>query len=162
VPAAWPIVVPPALDLLRWVEEFLYRFHHKAFPVVSDGHLEECITTQALAGIPRGQWDQHTVGEVMRRDLRTITIPPDADALDALGRMRRAGSSRLLVVEPVGNRHRSSSSPRRERPEVCLMPSGFCIGYKNEPRGDSSHVHANTKGMRNARSCSSGHGGQSV
>ncbi|HWG45854.1 MAG TPA: site-2 protease family protein [Gemmataceae bacterium] len=94
-----PIVVPPALDLRRWVEDFVYRYHHKAFPVVSDGHLEGCITTQALADIPRGQWDQHTVGEVMRHDLRTITIPPDADALDALGRMRRTGSSRLLVVE---------------------------------------------------------------
>ncbi|MGH7173737.1 MAG: site-2 protease family protein [Gemmataceae bacterium] len=94
-----PIVVPPALDLLHWVEDFVYRYHHKAFPVVSDGHLEGCITTQALAGIPRAEWDQHTVGEVMRRDLRTIAIPPDADALDALGRMRRTGSSRLLVTE---------------------------------------------------------------
>lgn len=94
-----PIVVPPSLNLLRWVEDFVYRYHHKTFPVVSDGHLEGCISTQALAGIPRGQWDQHTIGEVMRHDLQTITIPPDADALDALGRMRRTGSSRLLVVE---------------------------------------------------------------
>jgi Zn-dependent protease/CBS domain-containing protein len=106
-----PIVVPPALDLLRWVEEFVYRYHHKAFPVVSDGHLEGCITTQALAGIPRAEWDQHTVGEVMRRDLQTITIPPDADALDALGRMRRTGLSRLLVAE----RGRRESRPQRSR-----------------------------------------------
>jgi Zn-dependent protease len=94
-----PIVVPPSLDLLHWVEDFVYRYHHKAFPVVSDGHLEGCITTQALAGIPRAEWDQHTVGEVMTHDLQTITIPPDADALDALGRMRRTGASRLLVAE---------------------------------------------------------------
>jgi len=94
-----PIVVPPSLDLLRWVEDFVYRYHHKAFPVVSDGHLEGCITTQALAEIPRAEWDRHTVGEVMSRDLQTITIAPDADALDALGRMRRTGSSRLLVAE---------------------------------------------------------------
>lgn len=94
-----PIVVPPTLDLLRWVEDFVYRYHHKAFPVVSDGHLEGCITTQALAEIPRGEWGQHTISEVMTHDLQTITIPPDADALDALGRMRRTGSSRLLVAE---------------------------------------------------------------
>ncbi len=94
-----PIVVPPSLDLLHWVEDFVYRFHHKAFPVVSNEHLEGCITTQILAGIPRSKWGQHTVGEVMTHDLQTITIPPDADALDALGRMRRTGSSRLLVAE---------------------------------------------------------------
>jgi hypothetical protein len=72
-----PIVVPPSLDLLRWVEDFVYRYHHKAFPVVSDGHLEGCITTQALTGIPRAEWDQPTIGEVMTHDLQTITIPPD-------------------------------------------------------------------------------------
>ncbi|HEY1272374.1 MAG TPA: site-2 protease family protein, partial [Terriglobales bacterium] len=26
-----PIVVPPSLDLLHWVEDFVYRYHHKAF-----------------------------------------------------------------------------------------------------------------------------------
>ncbi len=94
-----PIVVPPTLDLRRWVEEFVYRYHRKTFPVVSDGHLEGCIETQALARMPRGEWDRHTVGEVMRRDLGTLTIAPDADALDALGKMQRGGVSRLLVTE---------------------------------------------------------------
>jgi CBS domain-containing protein len=94
-----PIVVPPSLDFRRWVEEFVYRYHRKTFPVVADGHLEGCIETQALTQIPRGEWDRHTVGAVMRRDLETLTIAPGADALDALGKMQRGGVSRLLVTE---------------------------------------------------------------
>jgi Zn-dependent protease/CBS domain-containing protein len=94
-----PIVVPPSLDLQRWVEEFVYRYHRKAFPVIADGRLEGCIETQALAQIPRGEWGRHTVGEVMRPDVGTFTIAPDADALDALGKMQRGGVSRLLVTE---------------------------------------------------------------
>jgi CBS domain-containing protein len=39
------------------------------------------------------------VGEAMRRDLDALTIAPDDDALQALAKMQRAGSSRLLVTE---------------------------------------------------------------
>ena len=35
----------------------------------------------------------------MRQNLEDITITPDADALDALSRMQRTGSSRLLVTD---------------------------------------------------------------
>ena len=94
-----PIVVSPSLDLLHWVEDFVYRYHHRAFPVASNGRLEGLVTTQALSQIPRGEWAAHTVGEVMARDLRAVSIAADADALEALGKMQRTGSSRLLVTE---------------------------------------------------------------
>ncbi len=94
-----PIVVPPSTDLRHWVEDYVYRFHRKAFPVASNGHLEGFVSTQALSAIPREEWDRHTVGEVMRHDLAAVSIPPETDALHALSRMQSLGSSRLLVTE---------------------------------------------------------------
>ena len=94
-----PIVVPPSLDLRHWVEDYVYRYHRKAFPVATDGHLEGFVSTAALARVPRAEWDLHTISEVMQHDLKPVTISPDADALVALGRMQRSGSSRLLVAE---------------------------------------------------------------
>jgi CBS domain-containing protein len=94
-----PIVVPPGLDLRAWVEDYVYRYHRKTFPVVHDGRLEGVITTAALADYPRESWPQHTVGEVMRRDLGAISVAPQTDAVVALSRMQATGSSRLLVVE---------------------------------------------------------------
>jgi Zn-dependent protease len=94
-----PIVVPPTLDLRHWVEDYVYRYHRKAFPVGTDGHLEGFVSTQALSSLPREEWDRHTVGEVMRQDLRAISVPPGADALAILSKMQRTGSSRLLVTE---------------------------------------------------------------
>jgi Zn-dependent protease/CBS domain-containing protein len=92
-----PIVVPPSLDLRSWVEDYVYRYHRKTFPVASNGHLEGYISTQALARFPRAEWDRHTVAEVMRQDLQAVTVSPQTDALEALGRMQRTGASRLLV-----------------------------------------------------------------
>ena len=94
-----PIVVKPSLDLLHWVEEFVYRYHHRAFPVASNGHLEGFVTTEALSRIPRGEWAEHTVGEVMAPDLQAVSITADTDALKALGKMQHTGSSRLLVTD---------------------------------------------------------------
>jgi Zn-dependent protease len=94
-----PIVVPPTLDLRHWVEDYVYRFHRKAFPVAGDGRVEGVVTTQALAKFPREEWDRHAVGEAMDRDVGAYSIAPSADALEALGKMQRTGSSRLLVTE---------------------------------------------------------------
>lgn len=94
-----PIVVPPGVDLRSWVEDYVYRYHRKTFPVVANGHVEGVIGTQALARFPRQEWERHTVAEAMRQDVGLFSIPPDADALEALGRMQRTGFSRLLVME---------------------------------------------------------------
>ena len=95
---AQPIVVPPSLDVEHWVDDYVYRYHHRAFPVACNGRLEGVITTQSLSQLPRSQWGEHTVGELMNRDVGAVSIAADADALDALARMRRLGVSRLLVA----------------------------------------------------------------
>lgn len=94
-----PIVVPPGLTLDRWVEDYVYRYHRKAFPVAADGRLEGFITTSSLGRFPREEWPRHTVAEAMRQDLPAVTVTPETDALRALARMQRTGSSRLLVAE---------------------------------------------------------------
>ena len=47
-----PVVVPVTLSLHHWIEDYVYRYHHKAFPVVDGDHLVGLIDTPALAGIP--------------------------------------------------------------------------------------------------------------
>ena len=105
-----PIVVPPTLDLRHWVEDYVYRLHHKAFPVAIDGHLQGLISTKALSRVPRDEWDRHTISEVMDRDLKSVTVSPDADALAALGKMQR---QRGLAA--LGNRGRSTG--RHHQPQ---------------------------------------------
>jgi Zn-dependent protease/CBS domain-containing protein len=94
-----PIVVPASLDLMHWVQDYVYRYHRKAFPVVSGDHLQGLVDTSVLAELPASEWEQHTVDEVARHDLSSLTVSPDTDALDALSRMQRLGVSRLLVTQ---------------------------------------------------------------
>lgn len=94
-----PIVVSPSLDLEHWIDDYVYRYHHHAFPVASNSHLEGVITTQSMERFPRDQWRTHLVEEAMQREVETITISPQTDALAAMEKMQQSGSSRLLVIE---------------------------------------------------------------
>lgn len=94
-----PIAAPPWINLREWVEDYVYRYHRKMFPVIGDGRLEGVISTQALADFPREHWSEHTVAEAMHHDLDALCITPQTDAMHALARMQSIGASRLLVVE---------------------------------------------------------------
>ncbi len=94
-----PVCVPPDISLRQWLEEYVYRYDRKAFPVVEDGHLLGLIRTRSLSEIDRSEWEHHPVEEAMLRDLHEITIAPQADALAALKRLQRTEASCLLVVE---------------------------------------------------------------
>ena len=70
------------------------------FPVVTDSsHLAGCISTDEVKSIPREEWRQHSVQELMKPCSLDNTISPDTNAVTALSKMRQSGLSRLLVVD---------------------------------------------------------------
>jgi Zn-dependent protease/CBS domain-containing protein len=94
-----PITVAPDLTLAQLVNNFIYRHHHKVYPVVHDGRLVGLIGTEQVKAVPNTDWESKTVGEVMEAVTADNTIGPDADALDAWHRMNRTGHSRLLIED---------------------------------------------------------------
>jgi Zn-dependent protease/CBS domain-containing protein len=94
-----PTTVTPDLPLDRFVDDFIYKYHHKMFPAVDHGMLRGCVNLEDVKQVPRGEWAYHHVGEIMRPCNGKNTIPADADALDAMRKMSREDSSRLLVVD---------------------------------------------------------------
>jgi Zn-dependent protease/CBS domain-containing protein len=94
-----PVTVSDSLTVEQLVEDYIYRYHYKLFPVVNSNRLLGCISTKQIKEIPRAQWDEKTVGEIADPCSAENTIGPDADAVKALSVMRRNNASRLMVVE---------------------------------------------------------------
>jgi Zn-dependent protease/predicted transcriptional regulator len=95
-----PVTVSPTISLEQLVEDYIYKYHFKMFPVVEDSHrILGCITTKHVKEIPREEWRQKTVGEVVTQCSSENTIEPQVDAMKALSVMNRTGNSRLMVVE---------------------------------------------------------------
>jgi Zn-dependent protease/predicted transcriptional regulator len=94
-----PVTVAPDIRLDRLVEDYIYRYHHKLFPVVDGERLVGCVTTRQVKAVPREQWAATTVGELTEACSDANSIRPDTDAVDALARMHRSHVGRLMVVE---------------------------------------------------------------
>jgi len=95
-----PVTVSPTVSLEHLVEDYIYKYHFKMFPVVEDSdRLLGCVTTKQVKEIPREDWNRKTVGEVASQCSPENTIEPQADAMKAISIMNRTGNSRLMVVE---------------------------------------------------------------
>jgi len=94
-----PVTVPSSLSIKRLVEDYIYNYHFKMYPVVEGGTLVGCITTRQVKETSRDQWDIRTVGDVANRCSPENTIGPAADALKAMSVMSKTGNSRLMVVD---------------------------------------------------------------
>ncbi len=92
------ITVAPSLTLDRLVDEYIYRHHHKMYPVIQNDSLLGCVTTRQVQEVPRERWHQTTVGQVLQQCGEDSTTTPEADAMEALTKLSGNEASRMLVV----------------------------------------------------------------
>jgi len=94
-----PVSVKRTLTLQELVEDYIYQYHFKMFPVMEKGKLIGCISTKELQKFPKSEWPNHTVGELASGCSKENSVKPDTDALKVLSLMKQTGKSRLMVVE---------------------------------------------------------------
>lgn len=94
-----PVTVPPSLSVKDLVEDYVYRYHYKMFPVVDDGELLGCVSTKEVKDVPHEQWEKKRVEDLTLGCTSNNTLTPDTDAVKALSLMNRTGISRLMVTE---------------------------------------------------------------
>lgn len=94
-----PVVVPPDMTVRELVEDRVYRYQHKLFPVVRDDRLLGCVTLRGIRQVPRDEWDRRTVRDIVEECSEDNTIESDQDAMAALARMNGAEASRIMVLE---------------------------------------------------------------
>jgi Zn-dependent protease/CBS domain-containing protein len=94
-----PVSVPSTATLRQLVEDYIYRYHHKFFPVMDGGELSGCISLSQVKEVPSEEWGLRTVGDLTNVCSEDNTITSDSDAMNALTTMYGTGASRLLVVD---------------------------------------------------------------
>ncbi len=94
-----PVTVPSSITVRKLVEDYIYRYHFKMFPVKQDEKLLGCVTTRRVKEIPEDEWDRRTVGECLDHCTTDNTVGPGTAAVQAFSQMGRTGKSRLMVIE---------------------------------------------------------------
>ena len=93
-----PITVPSDMSIQEFIDSYVYRYHHRWFPVVDDGVVVGSIAMEHVGAVNRELWTATQIGQVMRRPASDDFVAPDADAFSVLTQMRRSGQSRLMVL----------------------------------------------------------------
>lgn len=94
-----PVTIPENMTIKEIVDNYIYRYQYKMYPVVRDGKLVGYLTTRDIKEVPKEKWSIQTAGEISKPYSLDNTIHPDTDATQALSLMNRTGNSRLMVVE---------------------------------------------------------------
>ena len=97
-----PVTITSDITVDHLVEDFIYRYHYKLYPILNDSRPLSCITTRDVKQIPREEWSKHTVSELAQPCTADNTISVDADAVKAISVMNKTGNSRLMVVDEQG------------------------------------------------------------
>lgn len=98
-----PVTVPPDLLLRDLVEQYMFRYQHKMYPVTENGTLFGWVTLGHVSGVPEENWDRTRVEEVAEPMSEENALAPDADAGKTLMAMSREGRSRMVVREEDGS-----------------------------------------------------------
>jgi Zn-dependent protease/CBS domain-containing protein len=94
-----PATVPSNLPLDEWVEEHFHQSFHDMYPVVDDSRLIGCVSSKQISRIPREQWKQLAVRDIVVPCSDDNTVGIDTGALAALSTMHRTGNSWLMVID---------------------------------------------------------------
>lgn len=93
------VTVTPAMSVAKLVEDYIYKYHFKMYPVVDGGKLAGCVTLDQVKPIARADWASHHVAELARACSPDNTIGPEEDVMNALALMQKTGRSRLIVAD---------------------------------------------------------------
>jgi Zn-dependent protease len=93
------ISVPSSLRIHQLVEDVYLTHTHITYPVTEGERMIGIITLKQVRGVPRDEWTEKAVREVMIPLREEIILDPDGEAVDALQKMIRTGEGRLPVVK---------------------------------------------------------------
>ena len=93
------VTVPGDISVQELVEEYVYRYHYKTFPVMQNDDLLGVVTTRDVKEVPREEWLTSTARDIAEPCSAENCLGPYDDSMDALVRMRSTGKARLLVVD---------------------------------------------------------------
>jgi len=93
------VTVPEGLTVRDLVDAYFFRYHYDCFPVTEGGRLKGLVTLNEVKRVEREQWDFTRVGDIMERDVASLSVNPDDDVANVLMRIVRDSCGRLPVVE---------------------------------------------------------------
>jgi len=100
---ATPVPLEPDLPISRFVDEILSLHRHTSFPVARNKRLLGILTLEDLKKLPREQWRNRCVRDVMKPVNSKLFVPHNATMGSAKELMQHNGVGALAIVNGAGD-----------------------------------------------------------
>ncbi len=94
-----PETVTSDLNLWELVDKFFLLRRYQAFPVMEHGHPVGIVTLKQIKEIPRDQWIQYTVRDIMTPVEKGVVVRSQEKMPDVLRKMEESDTRRVLVAD---------------------------------------------------------------
>ncbi|MEJ7860293.1 MAG: site-2 protease family protein [Pyrinomonadaceae bacterium] len=98
-----PVSVAPEMSVLEFVDKILPLYRSVVFPVAESRQLYGILTLEDLKKLPRQDWNETKIQEVMRPITPDYFVEADALFVEARTLMRENGIGALGVIDEQGN-----------------------------------------------------------
>ena len=96
-----PETVPPDLSVDHLIHQYFLRRPYNSFPVTEDGIIVGLVTLSQVKGIPREDWPQRIVADVMTPLHEALVVEPDIAMMTVMERMQNADVRRAIVAREM-------------------------------------------------------------
>ena len=79
--------------------EYVYRHHFKMFPVGENSNLLGCISIDNIRQMPKGDWQNRTVRELMEPRSKSNTVSSDTETTSLLSAMVQPGQQFTAILK---------------------------------------------------------------
>lgn len=93
------MTVPPDLTLDRLVNDYIYAYRLRGFPVLDGETLVGMVSLSDVQSVPRGGWPWRTVAEAMQPARNGNVVALDEDLISVMRKMMHHRRNQLAVVE---------------------------------------------------------------
>jgi len=90
--------VQPDITVEEFISEYLLKFRHEVYPVVSGNQILGLISIQDAKQISKSQWNTSTIKSIMKPTEKIVMVRPDQEAVEALIKMSKYDVGQILVV----------------------------------------------------------------
>jgi Zn-dependent protease/predicted transcriptional regulator len=79
-----PIAVNTSMTISQFVNEYVFHYHYRVFPVLELDRFIGMIDVRSIKGVPPGDWSRTKIGPYLSDPSTYCVLDPDMDATDAL------------------------------------------------------------------------------
>ena len=93
-----PIAVNPWMTISQFVNDYVFHYHYRVFPVTDSNRFIGMIDVRSIKGVPPSEWPSTTVGRYLSDPSTYCVLDPDVDATDALRVLINKNCNKAPVV----------------------------------------------------------------